>query len=165
MIHWCFILKTTHFVKFSFSSMLGWGSSHTFDGGTSHIWCESTVASLIIHITIFILDVSLFSYTLLFQTVLIVIPPISETVLHIFGKKTFPQESCSTAQFVSLEIIITSIHILNTYILTYIALKLVWRYCLGIMCDLGMISRPYFKQVDTWSMTEDTEATKMINVK
>lgn len=49
------------------------------------------MASLIIPIAIFILDISLFTCILLFQTVLIMISPISETVLQEYwGKNYFP---------------------------------------------------------------------------
>lgn len=53
------IQNLTHFVKFSFSSMLGWGSSHTFGGGTSLIWYELNVTPVII--TICILNIYVFT--------------------------------------------------------------------------------------------------------
>lgn len=62
--------------------MLGWGSSHTFGGDTSLIWYELSVTRVIITITICILDIYVFTYISLLQTVLTVAPPVSEGVLQ-----------------------------------------------------------------------------------
>lgn len=175
MIRWHLILNLTHFVKFSFSSMLGWGSSHTFGGATSLIWYESSVTPVIITIPICILDIYVFMYISLLQTVLTVAPQ-SQKGYHRNKKvqrratKMLSQKICSTALSVAPVIITATIHILNTYILLSQLSKWGVRssFSISYLCilfDLAKFSSPYIQQAAIiWSTPEDTEATKMVNV-